>query len=278
MKLERTGLSVIHHLSLLWHQLMNLNMRHIDENLCGQGIKLPARADVTVGMVVSFSSGEVIPGCIGDAFLGVVSSIVAGSAVVILAGSATVQLSNPAACGDFVYARDDGQGQGLTQAAAISGDFPHTRVIGTCVVAGDTSCVVAVRARGWVGALSAAPAVAGEALINYDSGTAATKRPYLLSAGAFTMGGLPVVDSAFSEASNIDTVAVTGNQMRFNFKNAYASLPVTEFSLNAGRPFKMNQYLTTSYVVAKLYDSTGAALNFVDVSGPIHMTARGIVA
>lgn len=277
MNLERTKLTVVHHLSLLWHQMFNRNLRHIDENLHGQGLRLPARADVTAGMVVSYDSGQVVPGCIAEGFLGVVAAVVDGKAVIILAGSATVQLSNPATAGDFIYARDDGRCQGLTQTAALSGDFNHTRILGTCVSSGDASCTVAVRARGWIGALSAAPAVAAEAMI-CRTPSAATKKPYLLSTGVYTMGGLPVVDTAFSGQANIASAVVNGNAMRFNFDHAYASLPVVEFSLQAGRRVIVNKFITAAYAVAKLYDHTGAALNFSAVPGPIHIMAKGVAA
>lgn len=277
MNLTRTRLTVVNHLSLLWHQLINRDLRHVDENLHGQGLRLPARADVTVGMVVSYDSGQVVPGCIAEGFLGVVASIVDGKAIIVLAGNATVQLTNPAVTGDFVYVRDDGRCQGLTQADAITGDFNSTRILGTCVSGGDDSCVVAVRARGWIGALSKAPAVSAEAMI-CRSVPDAVRRPYLISTGVFTMGGLPVVDSAFSDTSNISGVVVTGNAMRFNFTHAYASLPVVDLALKAAQRFVLNRFITTTYAVAKLYDHTGAALNFSAVAGPIHFTAKGAAA
>ncbi len=277
MILDRTKLATVGHLDLLWHQLINRNMRHIDENLVGQGVRLPARNDVVAGMVVSYTGGQVVPGCIAGEFLGVVASIVDAHALIVLAGNVAVTLTNPALVGDFVYARDDGYAQGLTPAGAITGDFSHSRIIGTCVEAGDSSCVVAVRAKGWHGALADAPAMSAEGVICCTP-TAVSRKPYLLSMAVATVGGLSVIGYSRESASNVSSISVSGNKMRFTFFHPYDGLPSVEFAHGYNKRCILNKYVTPAFVTAKLYDAAGAAMNFSSVSGDLHMVAKGAAA
>lgn len=277
MILDRTKLATIGNLDLLWHQIVNRNLRHIDENLVGQGVRLPARNDVTSGMVVSYSGGQVVPGCIGDDFLGVVATLIGGEALVVLAGNVTVQLANSVVVGDYVYALDNGRGQCLTQAVALSGDYIHKRIIGTAIEDGTGSCVVGVRARGWHGALAGAPAVAAEGIICCTP-SAASKKPYMLSAAVSNVGGLSVVGYSFESATNVSSIAVTGNRMRFTFTHPYDGLPNVEFTHGYNKRCILNQYVTPAFVTAKLYDASGAPMNFSSVSGDLHMIAKGAAA
>lgn len=277
MNLERTKLSALGHLDLLWHQIANRNLRHIDENLVGQGVRLPARSDVAQGMVVSFSGGEVVPGCIGNDFIGVVVSVVNNHALVVIAGNAAVNLAGAAEAGDFVYARDDGRGEGVTQVATIATGRCHKRIIGVCVEAGVSSCVVAVKARGWRGALASAPAVAAEGVICCTP-SVTSKKPYLLSSIVATVGGIAVVDYAYESASNISSISVNGNKMRFTFVHPYDGLPSVRFTHGYDKRCILNQFVTPAFVTAKLYDTTGAAMNFSSVTGDLHMVAKGAAA
>ena len=277
MNLERTKLSTVGHLDFLWHQVINRNIRHIDENLIGQGVRLPARSDVTQGMIVSFVGGEVIPGCFGGDFIGVVVSIVNNHAFVVIAGNAAVALTTAVEVGDFVYARDDGRGEVLTQIEAIALGKQHTRIVGVCVESGSSSCVVAVKARGWRGALAAVPAVAAEGVICCAS-SPASKKPYLLSSVVTTSNGAAVVDYAFESATNKSSISVTDNRMRFTFTHPYSGLPSVRITHGFNKRCVVNLYITPAFVTAKLFAATGAAMSFSSVVGDVHMVAKGAAA
>lgn len=273
---ERTKLASLKMNEMLWHQVLNRNLQHIDENLWGQGARVYAPG-ITQGVAGSFdSTGIFTAGPAGKEFFGVVVDVDdADYAYVVYAGYALITVAGSPAIGDTLRILGDGRGDVVSQANLDTGGVSPGEIIGTVTDIQGGQAGVMVRAAGWRSAMARVPNIAAQGVIPC-AGHVDAESPVQIIAGCLdTSGGQPS-GYAFYGANGISGTSVSGNSMVVSFSTPFTKTPIAQVTSGIDQGVTFEVHAGPTQVAFRLYDRTGVRLDYNTVTGLIFIYIAGV--
>ena len=267
MRDNKTGLFKIGMADSLWHMKLNANLRHIDENMIGQAVRLPVHPDgADLFRAVHFENGMAKNGYSADGVHGVVLAIEDDMAMVQTAGYALMTVTAPV-INEFAYVAHDGTGIAVSQANMETGAYDPKRIVGAIVDVKATRTGVMIGAKGMWEAVVSSPGFAAD---GFFASTGQLQGQALVSAAAIKRDGVVL------RGSNISGATVSGNTMTITFQRPYVGNPDVQVGQVFTTPVRIENHSFAGSVVLTCFALDGSPKNFSTLTGEVHIFATGV--